>query len=57
MLYPKLPNGKVDRKALPAPEALGSELDTTYIAPQTEIEQAIAAIWQQVLQVKQSRVT
>nr|WP_318781271.1 phosphopantetheine-binding protein [Amazonocrinis nigriterrae] len=50
---PQTPNGKVDRKALPAPEALGSEVDTTYIAPQTEIEQAIAAIWQQVLQLNQ----
>ncbi|QSJ14342.1 amino acid adenylation domain-containing protein [Nostoc sp. UHCC 0702] len=46
---PQTPNGKVDRHALPAPEALGSELDTKHIAPQTEIEQAIAAIWQQVL--------
>ncbi|OUL30717.1 hypothetical protein BV372_21625 [Nostoc sp. T09] len=48
---PQTPNGKVDRKALPAPENLRPQLDKTYTAPQTEIEQAIASVWQQVLQV------
>jgi non-ribosomal peptide synthetase component F len=48
---PQTPNGKVDRKGLPAPENLRSHLDTTYTAPQTEIEQAIASVWQQVLKV------
>ncbi|MBO9642807.1 MAG: hypothetical protein J7603_06740, partial [Pseudacidovorax sp.] len=41
-------NGKVDRKALPAAE-LASERD--YEAPQGEAEQALAAIWSQVLGV------
>ncbi|MDZ8051397.1 MAG: amino acid adenylation domain-containing protein [Aulosira sp. ZfuCHP01] len=48
---PHTPNGKVDRKKLPAPENLRSQLNTSYTAPQTEIEQAIASVWQQVLQV------
>ncbi len=48
---PQTPNGKVDRKRLPAPENLRLQLDTTYAAPQTDIEQAIASVWQKVLQV------
>jgi hypothetical protein len=45
----KLPltaNGKLDRQALPAPEAVR---ERTYEAPQTEIEQALSTIWEQVL--------
>lgn len=42
-------NKKVDRKALPAPTDFHLELETTYIAPQTELEQTIAKIWQAVL--------
>ncbi|MEG4394820.1 amino acid adenylation domain-containing protein [Microcoleus sp. BROC3] len=49
---PLTPNGKVDRKALPAPDAINPQLETTYIAPQTEIEQAIATVWQQVLHLE-----
>ncbi|MEG4344556.1 amino acid adenylation domain-containing protein [Microcoleus sp. A003_D6] len=49
---PLTPNGKIDRKALPAPDALNIELETTYVAPQTEIEQAIATVWQQVLHLE-----
>jgi len=41
-------NGKVDRKALPAPEF---NSDRAYEAPQGEVEQALAAIWAEVLQV------
>ncbi|HKS73594.1 MAG TPA: amino acid adenylation domain-containing protein [Terriglobales bacterium] len=43
---PLTPNGKVDRKALPAPEPVAAE---NFVAPQTEIEQAIAEIWEAVL--------
>ncbi|NOK32233.1 amino acid adenylation domain-containing protein [Corallococcus exercitus] len=42
-------NGKVDRKALPEPEALTS--GNTYEAPRTELEATLAAIWAQVLRV------
>ncbi len=48
---PQTPNGKVDRKKLPVPEIRHSQLTVGYAAPQTKIEQAIAAVWQQVLQV------
>ncbi|NEU79519.1 non-ribosomal peptide synthetase [Nostoc sp. UIC 10630] len=45
---PLTPNGKVDRKALPAPD-FQQALLATYVAPQTELEQTIARVWQQVL--------
>lgn len=50
---PLTPNGKVDRQALPAPDPLRPELVATYIAPSNEIEQAIAGVWQTVLQLDQ----
>ena len=49
---PLTPNGKVDRKALPAPDTINPQLETTYIPPQTEIEQSIATVWQQVLHLE-----
>ncbi len=48
---PLTSNGKVDRKALPNPDA--SELLTdTYRAPGTKIEEKLAAVWKAVLNVK-----
>ena len=49
---PLTPSGKVDRKALPAPEALRPELPVGYSMPQTEAEQAIAKVWQKVLKIE-----
>ncbi|MCK5522104.1 MAG: amino acid adenylation domain-containing protein [Thiomargarita sp.] len=51
-VMPLIPNGKVDRHALPALESQYPKLETTYIIPQTEAEQRIAVVWQQVLQLK-----
>ncbi|MFH7362715.1 amino acid adenylation domain-containing protein [Pseudomonas syringae group genomosp. 7] len=47
---PLTANGKLDRKALPAPDA--SQWQATYIAPQGELEQQLAAIWADVLSVE-----
>ncbi|NEQ65236.1 MAG: amino acid adenylation domain-containing protein, partial [Symploca sp. SIO2D2] len=49
---PLTPNGKVDRKALPAPDG---ELVSSqeYVAPQTETEEILVRIWQEVLGIKQ----
>jgi amino acid adenylation domain-containing protein len=46
---PLTPNGKVDRQALPAPDRVRPELEANYVMPCNEMEQAIAAVWQQVL--------
>lgn len=48
---PLTPNGKVDRRALPAPDAHRPALSASYIAPQGGVEQTVAGIWQEVLNV------
>jgi pyochelin synthetase len=46
---PMSANGKCDRKALPAPELDRGEQDASYVAPQTALQQTIAAVWSEVL--------
>ena len=46
---PLTSNGKVDRRRLPAPDTARPELERTFVAPRTEAEQTIAAIWRKVL--------
>ncbi|UGQ48159.1 non-ribosomal peptide synthetase [Massilia endophytica] len=48
---PLTPNGKLDRKALPAPQ--GGAGRTAGEAPQGEIETALARIWKEVLNVSE----
>jgi amino acid adenylation domain-containing protein len=48
---PLTPNGKVDRKALPAPNS-HPQLEEAYVMPKTEAERIIAAVWQDLLQLK-----
>lgn len=50
---PLTPNGKIDRRALPAPDASRPDLEAAYVAPETFIEQRLAAIYMQVLGLKQ----
>lgn len=47
---PVTSNGKVDRKGLPSPEPLAQTLQQSR-APETEIEQKLAQIWQPILNV------
>jgi acyl carrier protein len=47
---PLSPNGKVDRRKLPAPERSG--IGGPYKAPRTELERVIAAVFTEVLHVK-----
>ncbi|MHA3735612.1 non-ribosomal peptide synthase/polyketide synthase [Pseudomonas sp. Eth.TT006] len=48
---PLTANGKVDRKALPAPD-LTALFTREYVAPEGEVETALAQIWAEVLQVE-----
>jgi len=48
---PLTENGKVDRRALPAPKSARGDRDRPFAAPQTEKERAIAEVWQQILRL------
>ena len=49
--FPLTPNGKLDRRALPAPE-LAAYASRQYEAPQGEVEEILAGIWQELLRVR-----
>ncbi len=51
--FPLTPNGKVDRKALPAADPAQRAVEVEYVAPTSDLEERIAAIWQDVLNVEQ----
>ena len=46
--WPLTPNGKLDRNALPAPDAEAFAA-RAFVAPQSEIEVALAAVWSELL--------
>lgn len=46
---PQLPNGKIDRSALPMPPRSRHGATKPYLAPRSELEQTIANIWCDVL--------
>ncbi|HJX28874.1 MAG TPA: amino acid adenylation domain-containing protein, partial [Thermoanaerobaculia bacterium] len=49
------PNGKVDRKALPAPE--WQSAGESYVAPRTPVEDVLAGIWAELLGLQRVGVT
>jgi acyl-CoA synthetase (AMP-forming)/AMP-acid ligase II/SAM-dependent methyltransferase/acyl carrier protein len=49
---PLTPNGKPDRAALPAPDGVRLELVADYVAPRIPLEEQLAAIWAQLLDVE-----
>ncbi|WP_194868890.1 non-ribosomal peptide synthetase, partial [Pseudoalteromonas sp. PPB1] len=53
--WPLTPNGKIDKKALPAPQGMlaGQE----YIAPQSETEHALVAIWAELLDLNKEQIS
>lgn len=54
---PLTPNGKVDRKALPAPWGQRSVTGTAaYVMPRTSVEAAVATVWQSVLGIEKAGV-
>ncbi len=49
---PLTPNGKIDRRSLPAPDETRPELTGNFVAPRTNVEEVLAAIWAEVLRVE-----
>jgi amino acid adenylation domain-containing protein/FkbM family methyltransferase len=48
--FPLLPNGKLDRKALPSPEsATSGRIPSRYVQPQTAVEKQLAQIFSEIL--------
>ncbi|HEX2195773.1 MAG TPA: condensation domain-containing protein, partial [Actinomycetota bacterium] len=48
---PLLPNGKIDRDALPSPEAARPDLATKFEPPRTDTEKKLVEIWKSVLRL------
>jgi amino acid adenylation domain-containing protein len=47
---PRLPNGKLDRSALPSPESSTVENEQAFVAPDTDVQEAVAAAFGKVLE-------
>jgi acyl carrier protein len=50
---PLTASGKVDRRALPAPEAPTDAERAAYVAPSSDLEHTLAEVWRQELRVEQ----
>uniref|UniRef100_A6VYG2 Amino acid adenylation domain n=1 Tax=Marinomonas sp. (strain MWYL1) TaxID=400668 RepID=A6VYG2_MARMS len=55
--WPLLPNGKINRAALPEVDVSKPKLTKGYQAPKTEQEKRLCELWSQVLQVERVGVT
>ena len=53
---PFTPGGKVDRRALPAPDQFGHDSETPFIAPRTSTEERLAEIWTGLLRIEEISV-
>jgi natural product biosynthesis luciferase-like monooxygenase protein len=52
--FPQTPNGKIDRKALPAPDAVATAAPAAeFVAPTNDLESQIADVWKDVLKLAQ----
>ena len=52
---PLTSNGKVDRKALPAPD-IGAQVAPQYVAPRTPAEETLCRIWAEVLGIERAGI-
>lgn len=50
--FPLTPNGKIDRRALPAPEESQLPSGQEWVAPESLLEKKLAEIWSEVLNVE-----
>jgi amino acid adenylation domain-containing protein len=49
---PRTANGKLDRKALPAPHQLRPNIEQAFVAPRNATEEKVASVWAEVLKLK-----
>ena len=51
--WPLTPNGKLNRRALPAPDDQRPALDTQFVAPRTQLETVLSDLWAELLNLSQ----
>jgi natural product biosynthesis luciferase-like monooxygenase protein len=49
---PRTPNGKLDRRALPAPDRVRREAPTVVLAPRNDMERELTRLWEKTLGVR-----
>ena len=49
---PRLPGGKIDRRALPAPSHERPELEELFVPPESELERRLARLWCELLEIE-----
>ncbi|HEX8091267.1 MAG TPA: amino acid adenylation domain-containing protein, partial [Blastocatellia bacterium] len=49
---PLTPNGKIDRRALPAPGTGRPDLEQGFVAPRNPLEMLLAQMWQEILSIE-----
>ena len=48
---PRTPNGKLDRRSLPAPDYVAPQTQRAFIGPRDAVEKQLAAMWERILRV------
>lgn len=54
---PLLPNGKINKRALPKPQIDDTNNSDNYLAPETVKEESLTKIWEQILRVEKIGIT